>query len=564
MSQTIITIGSKLLDDIAIASHGKIVNQCRVTEISPLSFWSEEETFIPEQERLILYEQMQFVNEYAKKMFSLDFGRKIGEIIQSANVDHILIDVSILRLPVHRFLFQNGHSFLITENQTLINNKDVIIQFLEKYYGKLQNEECINMFKISDQQLKRNVEQFVKFFKPYVSKIICVDIRFSAMYISKRNTVEILDKQNVIYDTNILLQRLSDLVGNQFERIKVPDHMYGEEKMGTPHMLSFNSIYLNYLAEAVLDINRKDILYEKCKVQMQALLEEVTVKLLAFQINKRYKNRKVIIIGKSNSLECLLAKEYGIKVYKTILYNADMTEAQISAELCDISWRDREYYCALPVVYNDKVITALWKNGYGFGIGYCAMMHSPYRLVNFVGHYEDCFENIVDTKMPLTIELRGTGAKIVVETSGGRNNMRIIALSGIDCHIAENVEIERDYSLRMYDGAKLSIDSGTHLGESGHIRCSFNTTTHVGADVNLGKDVIIFNGDGHAIIDLHSGDNINYAYDKSKERNHVIEIEKGCVLKDNTFVLSGTHLKENTIVEADSFVNSNYEKDRRN
>lgn len=126
------------------------------------------------------------------------------------------------------------------------------------------------------------------------------------------------------------------------------------------------------------------------------------------------------------------------------------------------------------------------------------------------------------------------------------------------------MEIERDYSLRMYDGAKLSIDSGTHLGESGHIRCSFNTTTHVGADVNLGKDVIIFNGDGHAIIDLHSGDNINYAYDKSKERNHVIEIEKGCVLKDNTFVLSGTHLKENTIVEADSFVNSNYEKDRRN
>lgn len=67
MSQTIITIGSKLLDDIAIASHGKIANQCRVTEISPLSFCSEEETFIPEQERLILYEQMQFINEYAKK-----------------------------------------------------------------------------------------------------------------------------------------------------------------------------------------------------------------------------------------------------------------------------------------------------------------------------------------------------------------------------------------------------------------------------------------------------------------------------------------------------------------
>lgn len=565
MKQEIITIGSKLLDDLAIASTNKIINKKRITDISPLSFCGEWDAIIPKDELNILLDQMVFKNEYSKEMFLLDFGRKVGEVVKNCKEEYyILFDVSCLRLPVHKFIFQNDKTIFLTENDSLNNNKEQIVQFYEKYYGKLKKDEIINMFKCSDEKMKELLERFVSFLSMSKAKIVCVEIQFSSVYISRHNTIEILDKQNVIFQTNKFFNKIQNFLPGSIECIKIPSYVYGDERLGIPHMLSFNSTYLKYLAEAVLDIDNKDTLLEKCNVEQMARFSDIMMRPLAYQVNMKYKNRKIIIIGENKSLEYLLAKEYGIKTYKIIPYDEKMDEQQISVLLQDIKGKDSDFYCVIPSVYNGNVIRALWKNGYGFGIGYYAIIHTPYKLENFVGHYEDCFNNIVDTKIPLTVELRGAGTKIVVETSGGRNNLRMVALSGIDCHIAENVEIERDYSLRMYDGAKLSIDSGTHLGESGHIRGSFNTTTHVGADVKLGKDVIIFNGDGHAIIDLHSGDNINYAYDKSKESNHVIEIEKGCVLKDNTFVLSGTHLKENTIVEADSFVNSNYEKDRRN
>ncbi len=161
MSLNIITIGSKVLDDIAVVSKGKIINKHRIVEVNPICLFNTLKTYPSEEEIFNLYDSMTFFNSYAKYIFSIEFEGKIKSIIESLADNYVILyDFTALRRPIHVFLLDSGEKLYLTENQVLVENFDVIIKFIDEKIGSIQSDYVINMFNTENDLLKKAVNDF--------------------------------------------------------------------------------------------------------------------------------------------------------------------------------------------------------------------------------------------------------------------------------------------------------------------------------------------------------------------------------------------------------------------
>ncbi len=555
--KNVITIGSRLLDDTVIASKGRLTNKNRIVDINPISFCSKEVLSDSELEELL--SKMHFENDYMKYMFSIDIGRKVRKIISESEVDAVLFDISSIRIPIHSFSFASGEKVLITEKNAINYNKSIFIEYLEMKYGQLVEEEIIDPMKYTDAELSAVMNTFLSIFDSCKIDVICIEVHLVPEYISMRKSIELVDNQNVISYTNGFLDKLHRLLPSNYTKIPLPTTLFGNEKDAPPNMLSYNRLYYDYLVESVISLEECDYFREKYEVMANKMLEETIISPLARQVNRLYHNRKIVLIGDSNSLRYTLEREYGILVNTIIEYDSSLEEEELRERFRPIAWKEREYFCVLPKIYNEKVIRALWKCGYGINIGYCVSLHAPLRLVNFQGHYEDWFNNVIDSKSPVTVELRGCGSRIIIDTSAIKGgNTSISVLNGVDCRINKAVKTGKNTSLLLYDGAMVHIEDDAILDSNVHIRGGFNSTTNIANKAIIEEEVVIFNGDGHAIIDLKNRKNINYIYDSKKECKHIIRIGVGSILKKGAFVLAGTTVPDFFEIESGTLVNSSF------
>ena len=566
MPLKIITVGSKALDDVAAYSKGKIENLYRIVEINPKSLCSKNPTELQPEAFANLYNKMKFFNDYSRKVFEIEFERKLPRIIEGFECGFVLYDFSIVRRPLHVFSLDDDRNVLLTENQTLNENINLIRDFIEKNWGIIQYENTINMFLQPDDYLEKVIRSFEEVLTSNANcRALFLDVRFAQHFISKDGTLELFSDQKGICYSNKYFARLLEYHNKLIYSIPMPQKLYSDERIRPAGVVDYSVSILKYFENALLELagnNVADPAYhiKRFDVIEASCLDEIMLKPLAFLVNRCYGDRKIILIGQSYTLANLLEKKYGIRVFKSIEYNGDESEEILLERLREISGLSNEFFCVVPILFNTILISALWKSGYGYRKGYVSTVYTPYVMKNFIGEYDDFYGNHLISTYPIDIEIRGCGNvlrlnKMSKKSSG---NMRILMFSGINIEIKDISILSGDVSIRLYDGAYMSIGDKVTFCGNNHIRGSFNSTTFIDDETIIGEDSVFFNGDGHAIIDLNEKRNQNYSYKRGEENKHLISVGKSVYIHKNCFLLAGTVIGDSCIVENDSLINKEF------
>ena len=191
-----------------------------------------------------------------------------------------------------------------------------------------------------------------------------------------------------------------------------------------------------------------------------------------------------------------------------------------------------------------------------------APIHQTYILRNFVGEYKDYYNNHIIAKSPVTVELKGSGANISIGAGvySFKEQLRFIALNEVTLNIGKRLYTNHEKVIvsTLYDGARTAIGDNVCFGNNVNIRSSFFTSTYIGDNCYIGNDAVIFNGDGHAILSIDTGENLNYDLNNSSESKHIITIGDNSQIGNDCFILSGSYIANGSIVRDKSLTNKNF------
>ncbi|MGN0480674.1 MAG: acyltransferase [Lachnospiraceae bacterium] len=559
------TFGTKICDDAASYSRNTIKNNNRLVEISP--FTIAQECQIPELES-IDYDNYSFDNEYQKLIFGLELNNTVLDLLRDSE-GFVVVDLMVCRLFFREFLLSDGRKLRMTESKALRDNLNALRRDIENSTGcKIERESCYNPIKYDDTNLRIEIKRYANLLKDEIGegRVVLLDVRNVFQYVDKKAHMAIMPSLENTLTINEFVERCTGVfLGNINCRvIKHLDKMFGDERFKAAYMFHFNKNYYDYVNASLMCIENNDAgkleeTFGVFNVKQNMELDELIFRSLSDLVNMRRRRRKVVLLGDNAFLEYDLRKRHGIDIAHKLKYSANSTMQEIidQMEKLNLAGKYREYICVVPYVYNStKVLEAMWRCGYAAPNNCLIPIHFPFRLNAFVGRYEDFYGNVVEAKTPVTLEIKGAGNEVYVGESEDTGYAMFILLSQVSLKIGDGALFEGSgITSTLYDGATLYVGDNVTFGSDVHIRGSFFDSTYIGSNTEIETKSVIFNGDGHAIIDLNTGKNINYDLNNSKPVKHEIRIGNNVAVGSHSFVLSGSVIQDDSRVIDGTLVN---------
>lgn len=559
------TFGTKICDDAVSYSRNAIKNKNRLVEISP--FTIAREFSIPELGK-IDYANYKFDNDYQKLMFGLELNNSVVDVLKDSE-GCVVVDMMVCRLFFREFLLSDGRKLRMTESKALKDNLNTFRRDVENSTGcKIQKENCYNPIKYDDTNIHSEIKRYTNLLKDEIgeNRVVLLDVRNVFQYVDKKAHVAIMSSLENTININGFIDRCTKIFLENINCrvIKHFDRMFGDERFKSAYMFHFNKNYYDYVNASLMCIENNDgekleETFEVFNVKQNMELDEIIFRSLSDLVNMRRRRRKVVLLGDNAFLEYDLRKRYGIDIAYKLRYNENSTMQEIIDQMkeLDLAGKYREYICVVPYVYGStKVLEAMWRCGYAAPNNCLIPIHFPFRLNAFVGRYEDFYGNVVETKTPVTLEIKGAGNEVYVGQSEEAGYAMFILLSQVSLKIGDEALFEGSgITSTLYDGATLHIGDNVTFGSDVHIRGSFFDSTYIGNNTEIETKSIIFNGDGHAIIDLNTGKNINYDLNNSKPVKHEIRIGSNVAVGSHSFILSGSVIQDNSRVMDGTLVN---------
>ncbi len=563
------TFGTKICDDAVKLFRKTIVTANRLVEISPFTVAGK---YSPERECWSDTQAVRGDNPYLNMIFEKEYGNQITSLLKAENAGRIVIDLAICRNSFMEFTFDNGKVFRITESNVVKNHLDTIRAMLcNDYQAKIVAERVMNPLAMSYDELEAELSDFAGWLKEEigVDRVVLLKVHNVYLYLGKDNRMGVMtDRISMVNHYNGFYDKCADIFLKYIDCpvIEVPCNLLGEEQVKEPNIFHYTRLYYEYINKCLHAIEEgryfdvKAAILEEYETRQRMQVEEAILCPLMGQSYNRRNGRKLILIGENPVYEYNMMRNYGIRVAKKVSYTPDSKMEDIIEQMQDVRDKDSEYLCIVPNVYPDTgVLEALWRCGYGKGTGYMTVSHDPVVLSDFTGSYQDYYNNKIISKSPVSCEMEGSGIRVTVGTGSSNNQMKVILLDEATLEIGDGVATGADsFTSTIYDGAKVFVGKNVYFGNRVHMRPSYFNRTVLGDNVHIGDDTILFIGDGHAIIDLKTGDNINYDLNHSRPDKHRLIIGNNVRVGDGCFILSGADIGDNCIVRERSFVNKKF------
>lgn len=560
----IITIGSKICDDALVNIKSEIHNTKRLVDISPFSIL--EDSF----ELNLQESEIRSDNIYKMKMFIYDINKQcIKDLEDKDKYDYVVIDLLDTRIPFKEFVLKNGKKLRVTANKILDENYTLLCDKIkEKYKCDIEYVNDNNPLLWKKDELEYELENFIKKIKVLKDKIILLISHNTYQYFNKDGKFSVLkDKIKQVNQYN----EFYDLCYNYFKSkvkcltIDIPGLLFGEEKDRPINIFTFNNFYYQYIVDSIINFNnKKDNInsIKKYQSSIKMFIDKIVSKSLVDLTPTKCKGKKIVLIGECMMYETGIFERWGLTVSKKIDYTQTSSNDYIMEQIKELKDKSDEYICVVPYIYrNSNILEILWKMGYGYGRGYFCTVHDQVVLENFYGLYEDIFNNRVEVKAKskIQITLLGIANNILIEDSYNNccvdiratNNTKIVLSRGLK---TGNIPL----TMMCYDGSVVQIGSDTSFVNACHIRATYFSKVSIGQDCMFSTEVIVFAGDGHAIFDVNTGENINYNYKNISEAKREIYIGDHVWAGFQSFILTGSHIGTGCVIGARAFVNKKF------
>jgi acetyltransferase-like isoleucine patch superfamily enzyme len=152
----------------------------------------------------------------------------------------------------------------------------------------------------------------------------------------------------------------------------------------------------------------------------------------------------------------------------------------------------------------------------------------------------------------VNVDIIGDNNLIEIGSGSTLNNVQFrLRGSGHKIEFGKNCRISRGAVLWFEDqDGVLQVGPGTTMVEV-HIAVTENSSVSIGEDCMLANDIDIRTGDSHSVIDMQTGERLNFAGD--------VLIGRHVWIAPHTVVLKGVNIGENSIIATGSVVTKSCE-----
>ncbi len=567
-------LGTKIASDSIEFRKRDFTCDARVVEKSPFSFTCDDEVEKLCQNMPPL--EISMVNDYKTKIFLLDFHKKVYPYVKQFNSDIIVLDILCMRTFIYEMEFDNGKIYRITWDSDVQIYLPIIREYMEKIFSsKIVREARINPMLWPKDKLEYEISLYCdKLKKEFGSKkIVLLESQNIYQYFDKFARFSVLPQVEMVNQYNDFYDLCVDYFKKYFScfSIKKTSNLYGDEKIKFANIFHYNLNYYSYINECLYEIAENRYTVEKSNTILarhnnknEIELKQLMLKSIVDLTYLRNKGRKVIVIGEIYVYSYMLKQKYGMEIYKGIPYDETTDIEVIQEQISPYAWKNDEYMIVVTHLGGKKgILRKLWENGYGCNIGYYCINHPLIELKEFCGHYEDFYGNKLDIKTPITIRLAGCGISVVVGNGKVSKGSFVHLLNESSLMIENGLKTgEQRFTAICYDGSIACFGGNVYLGNNFHLRNSFFNSMKMGENCVVEDDAILFNGDGHAIFDLNKNENVNYNLMNTRPEKHKIIIGDEVRIGRHAFVLSGSNIPSGCLIEAESFVNKVFKKEK--
>ena len=560
-------LGTKIVSDAIEYKKRDFALDARIVEKSPFAYTANDV-----QESLfqkIKVSEITLENSYKNQIFNLDLSKSIFSYVKQFNSDIIVVDVLCMRNLFYELEFSNGNIYRLTWDSQIQKYMYHIKKKLEQIFSaEVIKETRINPLLWSEKKLEGEIIRYCdKLKKEFAGKkIVLLEAQNIYQYFDKFERfavlphIDLINQYNAFYDIceKYFKQHCNCIVVSKTEAL------YGDEKIKSAHMFHYNLKYYEYINQCLESIYKNEYSIKKAKdilnrhnLKNKMELKERLLKSIVDLTCLRCGDRKIIVLGETEVFSYLLKKKYGIEVYKSIYFNKSTSIDSVKEQLSPFAWKSTQYIIVVTSFCNEHhILKTLWEMGYGRDTGYICMNHPLIKLENFKGHYEDFYGNYLDIKTPITVQLSGCGIRVVIGKGEIAPRSFLTLMNETTVIIEDGIMSgEKRFYFSCYDGSVAHFGRNTYLGNNFHLRNSFFYEMYMGNECVLEDNSVLFNGDGHAIFDLNTKQNINYNLTNTKPQKHKIILGNCVHIGKHAFVLCGSQIPSGCMVEAESFVN---------
>lgn len=549
------TIGSYLLDDIIIYGREEkkrdYHNVGRYTCISPISLCAGSKC----DDSIVEEYRQNCNNKYQRQMHVYDIKKAVFDNIMVAKPDYILFDFVEIFSPVK--------VYKIGERKISYTYHDYMKSFMA---NNEENEQILSPQTLSHKGVlnyaKAYVEKLISLFG--IEKLIMVETVASYQFFDNDSKWELAANYSARIEKNKLLEEIYEYIKNNFDlkTIKLPNLLINDltENMSGDYKLA--TIYYDYLCEylaRLLEMNETDNLQDIVSDVVEEYVDQRTMHEIARQakIAGADQGKKLVLIGHSPELERILAEKYQIEIFERVFYTRKTTDDELYLSMQKYINRNHQFCFIVPHFYNGSKAVGIFLKCHLI-LSQMIFFRPKYRIKNCYGRFIDIYNNIVDSEYKNNIiDMCGQGCSIRLGRPGRSfgSEPNIICYDQASVKICNDVRIINSAIFTAYWATSILIQEKVSMGRDEFIAHSCGTIV-VGKDCMFALDVRLLSGDGHAIFDLHTNENINSDPNKYESKNVIILGEHIWIGRDAFLV--NCNVGDGSIIGARAFVKKHF------
>ena len=489
------------------------------------------------------------------------------ERIKADNPDYIIMDLTGFRFS--EYVFDLGQYGQLAVGTNLLKREDseVLKKWISDRIGFEVSLKVVSINDLDDEELDSYIYKHIKRLSDFFG-------RERLIFFRPRLVCNYLDGNQIKYTTNFHAQgtindtidRIYRIAYKYISYIDAPDYLVGDVDCLSPSEFHFSMPYYDYLAasiEYIIQGGAIDEYIEQRRLKAGEQIYESYNRIFCEQIikilyKKELLTKDIVLIARSKQFAEMLYCKYDKQIFEWIYYDENSSNGEIKEKIENVI--SKTYYDNLifvsPEIFNREddygLYYLLTKRGAIPGVNWFKYNYNkPIVFDNFVGKFNDVYNNCIETKSRARIVLKEISCHILLK----KNKVKIDIMIHCNGYININ-ESKRNMGLTISCRPESKIIIGENNSAPGlEISSPFATRTYIGDENMFSFNIRVQAGDGHAIFEKK---NSKSEWELISDRHNKIVIKNHVWIGYSTVILAGTHLEDGSIVGCCSIVNKKF------
>ena len=478
----------------------------------------------------------------------------------------IIVDLSDFRISALSYT-ANDTTFTFTANRFTTTEEEKIIAVIKnKFESATLNKKVLNAYQMSDEELSKNVNSYVKLLTDTFGKdkLIFIKPKLATNYLENG---EILFVPNFITtgNVNMLIDKIYSFLPSDIKYVNPPANIIGDTRFLPAFQFHFCKPYYEYGAKAIemLCSDNSDAAYDKINAmltdyerQIHSLYNEIFCESLLSSVKNIALNKDIVAVAKSQQFAQMFKNRYGKEVYANVFYDENSDIKSVTSQLDKFKKNNKNVVLVFPEFFKQQdvspennIFRMLYDIGFTPMVDFLFYVPQRINLKNFSGYYSDIFSNTVLAESAVSsLSLIGSCASVSVLGKSNTFKASITAFTYSDVEISDRITATNylENGIQAFHCSRVKIGQNCAFMRKFEIVAAQFAVAEIGENSIFADGFCILAGNAHPIFDT-------VKKNKFPSKGYVI-IKNHVWAGRNVLILDGSEIADGSIIGAASVV----------